>query len=80
MKLFFSSKYEFAVVEFSDEKGQIAVIPCVWITNEIGKEASCYWPPFRNTIKFNKAVMSKMEPDYDWEIHRVKIIRKSRMF
>lgn len=56
-------------VEFS-ENGSIGLVRSSWLTP---LKQEVFWPPFKTTSAFNKALVSFEEPDLDeWKIYGIK--------
>lgn len=66
---------QFSVVVFTDEDG-LSLVPSNWCTDD-GK---CYWPPFKSTMRFEKAVRCRETPNTSWTSHPMRILSSTGMY
>ena len=59
----------FAIVAFVDEN-DVAIVPGACL---IGKDM-CYWPPYTNQQRNNKAAKEEEMPTDNWRKHSVRIL------
>lgn len=73
--------YPYAIVEFpatkTGEQASCAVVPSAWLI-DIGEvlEFDCFWPPFSDSRKVNKAVAEKQIPGAKWLKYQCRILKK----
>lgn len=62
---------QFAVVQFDDEGGNgLAVVHTRWLTP---RKTEVFWPPFKDSSSFNKALKQGQEVDEaKWKIYAIK--------
>ena len=59
----------YCIVEFTEsDPKSCEVIPTNWFTED---EKSCYWPPYKSTDNFTKAMVAPMT---DWPIYAIRKI------
>lgn len=54
----------FAIVEFEDG---LQLVPSTWMLDE--KE--CFWPPYTNLSKMNRAISNCEAVSDNWQIHKI---------
>ncbi|PIK59062.1 hypothetical protein BSL78_04019 [Apostichopus japonicus] len=68
-KLDMSDTQTFLVVAFAGEDG-VGVIPSQWRTGE----RECFWPPYKSSTRFEKAVKSVEAPQASWTRHTIRVL------
>ncbi|XP_071854684.1 uncharacterized protein [Apostichopus japonicus] len=64
-----SDTQTFLVVAFAGEDG-VGVIPSQWRTGE----RECFWPPYKSSTRFEKAVKSVEAPQASWTRHTIRVL------
>lgn len=59
----------FLLVEFTESK-ELAIIPDNWIDSQ-GRQCAL-WPPFKNTVKLVRAVITKEPPLESWKSYPIR--------
>lgn len=57
------------VVDSDEELGEIALIHTAWLT-PLKKQT--WWPPYKTSVKFRKALSIGEEPKDTWSLHNIK--------
>lgn len=61
---------EFVVIQFDEEGGNgLAVIHTKWLTP---RKTEVFWPPFKDSSLFNKALKQGQEIDDKWKLYSIK--------
>lgn len=60
----------YAVVAFSGEEDDVAVVLRNWLINE----KDCYWPPYRTSARIDKALRGSENPGPNWSIHSIRVL------
>ena len=58
----------FCVVEFLDTN-ELAVVPPLWMQEN---DSMCIWPPYKQPIKINKAVINCESPGCGWKEFKIR--------
>lgn len=67
-----SALKKFSIVEFSKEQS-VEVIASCWIK---GDRKSAYWPRFKTTAQYRKAVLEASEPNTKkWELVEIRFMK-----
>ncbi len=64
-----SFRMGFSVVIFTEEDG-VAIICTSWRLSD----TQCYWPPFRSSVRLEKAVLGNQKPEADWSVHAIRVL------
>ena len=61
----------FVVVVFEDTIETVELIPSTWLKSK----TAAYWPPYKSTTTFSKAVRTRVEPDAEtWKLYKIRVI------
>lgn len=62
----------FAVVEFSEDEGGLAVVKSSWLTP---RKKNVFWPPIKDTKQFKKTLLCNKDPSKDsWLLYGISRI------
>ena len=67
---FFHFSMTYAVVAFTGEDDDLAIVSTRWLIND----KDCYWPPYRTTFRIDKAVREAEVPGSEWHIHAIRVL------
>jgi len=66
----------YAVVAFAgdnDDDETVEAVPVSWLTPA---KSHCYWPPFSQPGKVQKAISGQLSPTPDWVKHEARCLKK----
>ena len=66
---------KYAVVVFTEEDG-VGMVPLAWCK----EDKECYWPPYKSSDRFEKAVRAAEQPGKNWTMHPIRILSKTGKF